>query len=299
EEIGTATITDAGSDYSNGYHYYHQNEHGDIEYITGKDGKIENAYTYDAFGNITNSTELIKNRYTYNGEQYDKVTQQYYLRARYYNPLVGRFTQEDVYRGDGLNLYAYCGNNPVMYVDPSGYVGKKCGTGTGNAGGGGQKFTDGSNVQPKYSTLEQRYAIIPSIKGKNGFWTGKRGESMYVSSAPRVKHILNAYNQKGVNYKNGMPDFSPFTRHEFIINMSNDRNKNFAQANKLLAQKLNLETGKNWNASKVNKWMRDNNYTWHELNDCKTIQMIPSEINHPIFKHLGGVGEINIGLGGN
>ena len=54
-------------------------------------------------------------------EQYDQVTQQYYLRARYYNPLVGRFTQEDVYRGDGLNLYAYCGNNPVMYVDPSGY----------------------------------------------------------------------------------------------------------------------------------------------------------------------------------
>ena len=105
------------------YYYYHQNEHGDIEYITGKDEKIENAYTYDAFGNvITNSTELVRNRYTYNGEQYDQVTQQYYLRARYYNPLVGRFTQEDVYRGDGLNLYAYCGSNPVMYVNPSGYA---------------------------------------------------------------------------------------------------------------------------------------------------------------------------------
>ena len=124
EEIGTATITDVGSGYSNGYHYYHQNEHGDIEYITGEDEKIENAYTYDAFGNITDSTELVKNRYSYNGEQYDQVTQQYYLRARYYNPLVGRFTQEDVYRGDGLNLYAYCGSNPVMYVDPSGYASK-------------------------------------------------------------------------------------------------------------------------------------------------------------------------------
>ena len=43
------------------------------------------------------------------------------MRARFYNPVLGRFTQEDVYRGDGLNLYAYCGNNPVGYFDPSGY----------------------------------------------------------------------------------------------------------------------------------------------------------------------------------
>ena len=106
---------------SEDYHFYHQNEHGDMEYITGSDSKVRNAYTYDAFGNIRTSSELIQNRYTYNGEQYDSTTSQYYLRARYYNPLVGRFTQEDVYRGDGLNLYAYCGNNPVMYVDPSGY----------------------------------------------------------------------------------------------------------------------------------------------------------------------------------
>ena len=35
--------------------------------------------------------------------------------------MIGRFTQEDTYRGDELNLYAYCGNNPVMYYDPSGY----------------------------------------------------------------------------------------------------------------------------------------------------------------------------------
>ena len=36
--------------------------------------------------------------------------------------------QEDIYQGDGLNLYAYCGNNPVMYSDPSGYAKKQCST---------------------------------------------------------------------------------------------------------------------------------------------------------------------------
>ena len=46
----------------------------------------------------------------------------YYLRARYYNMGIGRFTQEDVIYNDGLNLYAYCSSNPVMYEDPSGYA---------------------------------------------------------------------------------------------------------------------------------------------------------------------------------
>ena len=58
----------------------------------------------------------------YRGQQYDQEAGQYYLRARYYNPVIGRFTQEDSYRGDGLNLYAYCGNNPMMYYDPSGHT---------------------------------------------------------------------------------------------------------------------------------------------------------------------------------
>ena len=57
----------------------------------------------------------------YTGQQYDDLTGQYYLRARYYNPELGRFMQEDVYQGDGLNLYAYCSNNPVIYYDSSGY----------------------------------------------------------------------------------------------------------------------------------------------------------------------------------
>ena len=57
----------------------------------------------------------------YAGEQFDKVTGEYYLRARYYDPVIGRFTQEDTYRGDGPNLYAYVGNNPVNAWDPSGH----------------------------------------------------------------------------------------------------------------------------------------------------------------------------------
>lgn len=109
-------------DISTGTNYaYHQDKQGSTAYVTGTTGETENLYSYDEFGNILESREDITNRILYTGQQYDQETGQYYLRARYYNPVIGRFTQEDTYRGDGLNLYAYCDNNPVMYYDPSGY----------------------------------------------------------------------------------------------------------------------------------------------------------------------------------
>jgi len=55
------------------------------------------------------------------------MTGQYYLRARYYNPVLGWLMQEDTYQCDGLNLYAYCKNNPVVYYNPSGYCGENSG----------------------------------------------------------------------------------------------------------------------------------------------------------------------------
>ena len=107
-------------------YYYHQNEHGDVTHLTNVDGEIENSYSYDVFGSIREEKEAVFNYFKYSGEQYEKEIEQYYLRARFYNPVIGRFTQEDVYRGDGLNLYVYVVNNPLLWVDPSGYT--KCST---------------------------------------------------------------------------------------------------------------------------------------------------------------------------
>jgi len=97
----------------NEYYYIH-NAHGDITALTDGKGEVINSYSYDAFGNILDSVEKIENRFKYSGEMLDPVTGQYYLRARYYNPSIGRFMQEDTFRGDGLNLYTYVANNPVL-----------------------------------------------------------------------------------------------------------------------------------------------------------------------------------------
>ncbi len=130
EETGNGTITryirglgiiSSDSEEAKTYYHYVSDEQGSITHILSEDAEILNHYRYDAFGNIIQKTEKVENRFCYNGEMLDPVTQQYYLRARFYNPVIGRFTQEDTYYGDGLNLYQYCQANPVGYVDPSGH----------------------------------------------------------------------------------------------------------------------------------------------------------------------------------
>ena len=89
-------------------------------------------YYYDAWGNHTvsgsNTTLGNLNPFRYRGYYYDTETGLYFLQTRYYDPETGRFLNRDaVTYADpetigGLNLYAYCLNNPVMYVDPSGHL---------------------------------------------------------------------------------------------------------------------------------------------------------------------------------
>lgn len=105
EDIEESVVaTNAFTAFYHYYHDYHGNERMDVEYITDEAGSVRNSYTYDVFGSIVNFSETIENRYTYNGDFYDKSTEQFYLRKRFYNPKLSRFTQEDEYRGDGLNL---------------------------------------------------------------------------------------------------------------------------------------------------------------------------------------------------
>ena len=107
------------------YYHYACDEQGSITHILGEDEtgeySLKNYYEYGAFGDFKVKEEEVENRFGYNGEIFDPIGGQYYLRARYYNPVIGRFTQEDTYYGDGLNLYAYCRNLPIGYEDPSGH----------------------------------------------------------------------------------------------------------------------------------------------------------------------------------
>ena len=122
----------------NGVQYFYvTNQLGDIIGITDSTGKAIVEYTYDEWGNPIqtrirdNTAEQNKiaeiNPLRYRGYYYDTETGYYYLQSRYYNPEWGRFISPDSFgyidnsTRLGFNAYIYCTNNPVMFVDPTGY----------------------------------------------------------------------------------------------------------------------------------------------------------------------------------
>ena len=116
-------------EYGGQMYYYQKNLQGDVIGICDNCGNVLGTYRYDAWGKIlsqgTNNI-LAVNPFRYRGYYYDTETELYYLQTRYYDPETGRFlSADDISYLDpetinGLNLYAYCGNNPVMNVDPDG-----------------------------------------------------------------------------------------------------------------------------------------------------------------------------------
>ena len=106
--------------------YYLHDGQGSVRTLLDTNHNITDSYLYDAYGNTQNHTGTTTNPYQYDGQQLsDSFSGLYDLRARYYDPSVGRFLSQDPYNGNlndpmQIDRYGYAGGNPVNVVDPSG-----------------------------------------------------------------------------------------------------------------------------------------------------------------------------------
>ena len=103
---GANLISRTGED---GTDYYLFNAHGDVTGLADSTGASARAYDYDAFGVEKKPDPLDENPFRYCGEYFDRETETYYLRARYYDPTIGRFTQQDTHWTTANSIY---GDNP-------------------------------------------------------------------------------------------------------------------------------------------------------------------------------------------
>jgi len=182
---------------SNDLYCYHLDATGNTVALTNSAGAIVNKYAYTPFGTLSgNSIENIYQPFKFVG-QYGVMTEPnglYYMRARYYDPNVGRFISEDPIGFDSgdTNLYAYVKNNPIMGVDPDGlftwyyggsaaaYYGNK-GNATAGAGSigysneagwfGGNYFTYGAE-KAKVDSVQTTVGAGAGVGPVMGFFTG-------------------------------------------------------------------------------------------------------------------------------
>jgi hypothetical protein len=145
-------------------------------------------------------------------------------------------------------------------------------------------------------TLSENIIEFKNIPRNNGYWEGKPGESNWMpnrDAIPRVFNpegktwgeILDKYGIESIPFKDGFPDFSGVAEETVEIgDFTPNRDYTFAQADEQFAAKHGCSP------YEVRKYRSDNNLTWHECEDQKTMQLVPSEV-HGNIPHSGGIAE--------
>jgi RHS repeat-associated protein len=167
--------------------FYQQDTLGSITSLTSAAGAITDTYTYDAFGNLTASSGNTPNPFRYTGREFDAETGLYYYRARYYDPTVGRFLNEDRLQFvAGVNFYAYVGGSPTNLTDPSGLA----------------PNVDHDKLKPK--PWDFREIIIDMLEAKNNnacqcwFKTGKKSIQQLIDIIATVPiNLVDRYESVG------------------------------------------------------------------------------------------------------
>ncbi len=181
---------------NNGEFYFLYPDHlGSTVLITNSNGTVLAQQDYDPFGELTGTSS---DRHGYTGHELDSETDNIYMKARFYDPTIGKFIQPDniiseVYNPQDLNRYAYVRNNPYTYIDSTGLFAVTFDVGYGGGlypvGGAGGLHVGGSYSQ-EYGLQIGSYASISggSLKG-----IGELGVSGGFSVTPNAKRFSDLF----------------------------------------------------------------------------------------------------------
>ena len=177
--------------------YYFDNGQGDVVQTRDAAGNAENQYEYDIFGEATLCVEEYENPFRYRGEQYDSETGNIYLRSRYYSPTQGRFLTQDSFAGmqsqpNTLNLYTYCGNDPVNNIDPSGHL---------YVGAAWEAYVQANKNNPDSVDYELIQGILKSAARAKAEW--ELADDQGPSYVYRLNELTEKYYQEKLQEDNG------------------------------------------------------------------------------------------------
>ena len=194
-------------------YFYITNQQGDVEAIVSVGGYVKVKYAYDAWGNIISVTGSMAdtlgkiNPLRYRGYIYDTETELYYLQSRYYDPQVGRFLNADalVATGQGLvgnNMFVYCLNNPISFVDSSGtcsynkITGEWCDCGRGDCPSSASflPFTASMGVALGLGigplAMSVQFSIVTDAYGASELQISYSVPSIFSTGLPSVEEML-------------------------------------------------------------------------------------------------------------
>ena len=162
-------------------------------------------------------------------------------------------------------------------------------------------YAEISSIEIEVST----FRIKKFLPREGGEWSGDVGDSTWYPNRDDIPkrppnneltwgEILDKYDIDGIEFKDGEPDFSTVSEGTVEIDdFTEDRNANFTQADENLAEKWTNEAkdGKEWSPQDVKEYRKENQLSWHERSDMKTMDLVPQEV-HGNVPHSGGISAV-------
>ncbi len=153
--------------------FYGYDGSDNVRTLTDAIGTVTDTSDYDAWGNEVSTTGATPNAYLYRSEQYDADLGLYYLRARYFNPLTGRFLSTDPFEGSlmdpaSLQKYLYASADPVNSMDPTGWQTQSAGGGAVTPEAGGYVHLFSGPIATLNAIYQKKIIDWASHRGCNG-----------------------------------------------------------------------------------------------------------------------------------